>query len=47
MILKIKILLMNSNILNYYKRGDYIYKQHDHISYRYELYEPLGKGSFG
>jgi len=28
-------------------RGDYNIKMHDHISYRYEIVAPLGKGSFG
>eukprot|EP00127_Corallochytrium_limacisporum_P001547 Clim_evm8s65 gene=Clim_evmTU8s65 len=28
-------------------RGDYIIIPHDHISYRYEIIEILGKGSFG
>lgn len=29
------------------ERGDYNIKMHDHISYRYEILGPLGKGSFG
>ena len=28
-------------------RGDYVYQQHDHIAYRYEILEHLGRGSFG
>ena len=28
-------------------RGDYLYQLKDHIAYRYELMEPLGRGSFG
>ena len=28
-------------------KGDYIYHVHDHISYRYEILDRLGKGSFG
>ena len=28
-------------------RGDYNVVMRDHISYRYEILEPLGKGSFG
>ena len=31
----------------FYKRGDYMYSVHDHIAYRYEIIEMLGKGSFG
>uniref|UniRef100_A0AC34FA27 Dual-specificity kinase n=1 Tax=Panagrolaimus sp. ES5 TaxID=591445 RepID=A0AC34FA27_9BILA len=27
--------------------GHYIFNTHDHIGYRYEILEPLGKGSFG
>jgi dual specificity tyrosine-phosphorylation-regulated kinase 2/3/4 len=29
------------------RRGDYRYVAHDHIGYRYEILEALGKGSFG
>ncbi len=29
------------------ERGDYKTVKHDHISYRYEVLEFLGKGSFG
>ena len=28
-------------------RGDYKYAVNDHVGYRYEILEPLGKGSFG
>ncbi|KAI9222352.1 kinase-like domain-containing protein [Blastocladiella britannica] len=28
-------------------KGDYLIQSHDHISYRYEILEILGKGSFG
>lgn len=27
--------------------GEYLYINRDHIGYRYEILEPLGKGSFG
>lgn len=27
--------------------GEYTYANRDHIGYRYEILEPLGKGSFG
>ena len=29
------------------ENGSYIKVQHDHIAYRYEVLETLGKGSFG
>ncbi len=29
------------------ERGDYIVVTHDHLAYRYEIIEVLGKGSFG
>jgi dual specificity tyrosine-phosphorylation-regulated kinase 2/3/4 len=29
------------------ERGDYLIVNHDHISYRYEVLDMLGKGSFG
>ncbi|CAD8199482.1 unnamed protein product [Paramecium octaurelia] len=29
------------------KEGDYIFRQYDHIMYRYEMIEKLGHGSFG
>jgi serine/threonine protein kinase len=29
------------------ERGDYVLTKHDHIAYRYEILETLGKGSFG
>ena len=29
------------------ERGDYHIVLHDHICYRYEIMNPLGKGSFG
>ena len=29
------------------ERGDYIVVKGDHVNYRYELQEVLGKGSFG
>jgi dual specificity tyrosine-phosphorylation-regulated kinase 2/3/4 len=28
-------------------KGDYLIQSHDHISYRYEILEILGRGSFG
>ena len=28
-------------------RGDYLVVTHDHLAYRYEVIEPVGKGSFG
>ncbi len=28
-------------------RGDYVVQPHDHIAYRYEILDVLGKGSFG
>ena len=28
-------------------RGDYIIHNHDHLAYRYEIIDTLGKGSFG
>lgn len=28
-------------------RGDFVFVEHDHIGYRYELLSRLGKGSFG
>lgn len=28
-------------------RGDYIIHNHDHLAYRYEIMDTLGKGSFG
>jgi dual specificity tyrosine-phosphorylation-regulated kinase 2/3/4 len=28
-------------------RGDYIVVNHDHLAYRYEIIDTLGKGSFG
>lgn len=28
-------------------RGDYLYLPNEHIAYRYEILEHLGKGSFG
>jgi len=29
------------------ERGDYLVVLHDHVLYRYEVMNPLGKGSFG
>ena len=29
------------------ERGDYIVINHDHLAYRYEIIDTLGKGSFG
>lgn len=28
-------------------KGEYFWSTRDHIGYRYEILEPLGKGSFG
>ena len=28
-------------------KGEYFWSNRDHIGYRYEILEPLGKGSFG
>ncbi|KAF9144848.1 hypothetical protein BGX30_011204 [Mortierella sp. GBA39] len=37
----------NSNFGYDDERGDYLIVNHDHISYRYEVLDMLGKGSFG
>ena len=29
------------------ERGDYLVIEHDHLAYRYEIIDTLGKGSFG
>lgn len=29
------------------ERGDYLVVNHDHLAYRYEIIDTLGKGSFG
>lgn len=29
------------------EQGDYLYTDHDHIKYRFEIIRKLGKGSFG
>lgn len=29
------------------ERGDYLIVPHDHLAYRYEIIDTLGKGSFG
>jgi dual specificity tyrosine-phosphorylation-regulated kinase 2/3/4 len=29
------------------ERGDYLVVNHDHLAYRYEIMDSLGKGSFG
>ena len=29
------------------QKGEYLYTPNDHIAYRYEVLEPVGKGSFG
>lgn len=29
------------------ERGDYLVRNHDHLAYRYEIIDTLGKGSFG
>ena len=29
------------------ERGDYLVTNHDHLAYRYEIIDTLGKGSFG
>ena len=29
------------------EQGEYLYKEHDHIKYRFETIRKLGKGSFG
>lgn len=40
--------LENTNNFGYDdERGDYLIVQHDHLMYRYEVLEVLGKGSFG
>lgn len=28
-------------------KGEYLYALNDHVGYRYEILEPVGKGSFG
>lgn len=35
------------NIIHIFLRGDLIFILGDHISYRYEMIDKLGKGSFG
>lgn len=40
-----------NNVTNNYgyddERGDYLIADHDHLAYRYEIIDTLGKGSFG
>ncbi|KAF8197418.1 hypothetical protein BJ912DRAFT_1020757 [Pholiota molesta] len=47
---KKKLALLNDTTNNYGyddERGDYLVVNHDHLAYRYEIIDTLGKGSFG